>query len=423
MPQLNIVNYAKIKLQFILEEINKLKHSDFPEESVINSLNILEILTQDHINRLDRLPPQPQNNLHANNSNVWATTCQSTNQYISQVLPTLGFILRSTNVRNAFELYDPILLMCRKFFGQNICLILSSEWDFSPLTYPVASKLDNYVFIGMPVSEAGNALIIPLVGHEVAHSIWRNKKLSLKIEQEVKDQVMQEIKYNESEFKKIFGEFDAKTFMNELFFIEEIKTSTKMSIRQCEEEFCDLFGCRIFGDSYLDAFEYLLAPGFGQREVQYLDLSDRANILITASKEWEFSDRPNYTLNFNKNPPPKSIQSNNQDTLLLKVSDSVTKHMSQKLMGLVVDICNENNIPLPNKNLSKKVLEDFYSGVPSDKAKNYADIVNAGWEAMKLNEFWNDRPELMEYKLENLSQLIFKSIEVAEYNRRISNLS
>ncbi len=178
MPQLNIVNYAKIKLQFILEEINKLKHSDFPEESVINSLNILEILTQDHINRLDRLPPQPQNNLHANNSNVWATTCQSTNQYISQVLPTLGFILRSTNVRNAFELYDPILLMCRKFFGQNICLILSSEWDFSPLTYPVASKLDNYVFIGMPVSEAGTALIIPLVGHEVAHSIWRNKKLS-----------------------------------------------------------------------------------------------------------------------------------------------------------------------------------------------------------------------------------------------------
>jgi hypothetical protein len=99
---------------------------------------------------------------------VKQTACQIANMTISRFHSLLRFVLRSTNVRNAFELFDPLLRMSQKLIGKDTKLILSSEWSFSPFTYVgVFPELPGFVFIGIPASESGNALIIPAAGHEL----------------------------------------------------------------------------------------------------------------------------------------------------------------------------------------------------------------------------------------------------------------
>jgi len=411
--QLGFVEHAQNKLRSVLREIDKLKYSDFPEASVKDSLDLLKEKINKQIARLDSLPPSPT---APTSVETWAKACQFSNLYVARILPVLGFILRSTNVRNAFELHDPVLRLCRSFFGDKVRLVLSSEWDFSPLTYSsVVSELSDYTFIGMPVSEAGNGLIVPLVGHEVAHSIWRNWKLDRKIEDDVRRHVIQEIRAHSADFAAAFTGFDPDTFSTQLFFVEEIKTVTRLSIRQCEEEFCDLVGCRIFGESYLYAFEYLLSPGWGARSFDYLDLPDRASVLVTAAQKWALSIPTGYVSSFLRNP---SHAMDAGESLLLSASDGATHRMLPDLIELAEQFCNQGKIALPNKLTADSVHRDLGAGVPSDKAENFVDIVNAGWKAMRDSAFWSDRPTLKNDKMENISQLIFKSIEVSEYKRR-----
>ena len=69
-------------------------------------------------------------------------------------LPLLGFIRRSSNVRNAFEFYGPIVLLARQLLGRETRFIHSSEWDYSPFTYPkLYENLKDFVLIGLPTSE------------------------------------------------------------------------------------------------------------------------------------------------------------------------------------------------------------------------------------------------------------------------------
>ena len=86
-------------------------------------------------------------------------------------LPILGFLLRSTNVRNAFEAYWPLRRLARAVLEPGIDekkrateLILSSEWDYSPLVYSNIGHLKDFVLIGLPAPESENPLLLPLAG-------------------------------------------------------------------------------------------------------------------------------------------------------------------------------------------------------------------------------------------------------------------
>lgn len=415
VQQLDFVENTRRKLLFLLAEVEKLRYSDFPEISVTDSLNILKIELENHLTRLNSLPPIPP---LLQDYGTWAKVCQWENLYINRILPVLGFILRSTNVRNSFELYDPVLRLSQKFLGENTKLVLSSEWEFSPLTYSsVVPELKDFVFIGMPVPEAGNGLIVPLTGHELAHSLWSSKKLDRRLESKVKDCVIAEIESNMEKFKNNFSSFSEKDFKTGLSFIDEISFCTKLSIRQCEEEFCDFIGCRIFGESYLFAFQYLLAPGWGGRSAKYLDLPDRAKGLLQASKKWNLKVPNYYVESFLSNPLYRT-DSQESEKLLLEVSDKATIRMLPELIDIAESLCSDANIALPQTKKAQGVLKDFMKGVPSEKADNFVDIINAGWTAAKLENFWENRPDLHSDKINNLSQLILKSIEVSEFKRK-----
>lgn len=58
-------------------------------------------------------------------------------EYITENMNILGMILRSTNVRNPFELYFPFKRLAKTLLDGNVKLLMSSEWDFVPFTYPM----------------------------------------------------------------------------------------------------------------------------------------------------------------------------------------------------------------------------------------------------------------------------------------------
>ena len=51
--------------------------------------------------------------------------CQVSQETICQYLPLVGFVLRSTNIRNAFELYAPLLDLVQQALGPEANLVIS----------------------------------------------------------------------------------------------------------------------------------------------------------------------------------------------------------------------------------------------------------------------------------------------------------
>jgi hypothetical protein len=97
---------------------------------------------------------------------------------ISDVLETLGIIANSANVRNAFEVHGPVLELARMLLENvDVRLILTFEWKYMPYALPVipGDMIKDIVVIGLPASEASNALVLPMVGHELGHLLWRTR--------------------------------------------------------------------------------------------------------------------------------------------------------------------------------------------------------------------------------------------------------
>ena len=101
--------------------------------------------------------------------NAVKTACNESLKQLFRILPLLGFIVRSTSVRNSFEVFWPLLRLARQVLQTDAKLILSSEWLYSPFYRPSAD-LSDYVLLGFPASESSNPLLVPLAGHELGHT-------------------------------------------------------------------------------------------------------------------------------------------------------------------------------------------------------------------------------------------------------------
>jgi hypothetical protein len=259
------VEFAKEKVDAVLRQIKHLKTADFPYDEPMSALELLEALYEGDLVRLERLDP-------GTDPAVRQQTCAHCNVQVARYQPVLGFILRATNVRNAFEIYDPLLSLFRKVYGPQGKLILSSEWSFSPFTYPAVFKdLPDLMFIGLPACEADNALIVPLTGHELGHSLWRMPPAAsiavfTRLQLLLQNQLVTAFVGDWSNFQKVFkviydpGELLQNLFLRSIWF-----GSFKLASRQAEELFCDLLGLRLFGEGFLYSFMYVISPHLGDR--------------------------------------------------------------------------------------------------------------------------------------------------------------
>src|SRR5439155_22334513 len=141
------------------------------------ALDQLRTLFERKLQRLEAFAP-------GSDLSIISQECRVTLLALYQYLPLLGFILRSTNVRNAFEAFGPFLRLAGDVLEPGIersqrktKLLLSSEWDYSPFTYPTIPDLPKFLFIGLPAPESANPLLIPLAGHELGHAVWSRYSL------------------------------------------------------------------------------------------------------------------------------------------------------------------------------------------------------------------------------------------------------
>jgi hypothetical protein len=405
------------KLLAFLSQTSRLLLSDFPHPSSESALELIKEFFDKQLDRLERAARSPDHTLPMR-------TCITINERIYQHLPILGFLLRSTNIRNSFEAYHAFVDMATALIGSSAKVIMSSEWDFSPLTYPMTvSVLPEHVLIGMPSSESSNALILPLAGHELGHSVWRNEKLENKWAAEVRQNARDQLKSRWSAFQNAFPEHSSlrptdHELSNNMFLVHVQSDIVGLSLSQIEEIFCDAVGIQLFGASFAYAFHYLLAPSLGgSRALEYPPLASRAGFLANFGKvdlkALSFSDYASEFQDQQPNLPPRT-------EFISTAADNIGRAMAEKMYREAEQIViSKASRFVPDRDAEATILRMFERGIPARMPRSLADILNASWAYVKnkASTFNEDERGLIEW----VSELALKSIEVLEYRSRVNN--
>lgn len=420
------LEYSCKRLTAFLEEVNKLLTSEFPYPHSKLALEKIEKLFKDELDRLKEFDKSAESINEA---------CIKGLDNLYAYLPLLGFLLRSTNVRNAFEVFGPLLRLAGKVLEPGIQrinkrktrLVISSEWDFSPFTYehkkiPI---LDDFLLIGLPAPESDNPFLFPIAGHELGHMYWEKRTLDGWIEIKVRQQVIQQllvmIENQPSEYKEVLPS------QIDLNFYNIIAQPIKWALKQAQESFCDFLGVRIFGVSFLNAFAYLLAPGQSElRSPSYPNMLTRVENLIRAanSSSYKMTILDDYATMFENQPEiyPKQVVN-----LQVELADKALEKLIPDLIEKADEVANSASIKTPSDiKEEKRIYRRLKKGAPAEGCESLADILNAAWRAYTNPCFWpvnakngNDLNQegkaiKMKEREHKLKDLVLKNIEVFE---------
>jgi hypothetical protein len=188
----------------------------------------------------------------------------------------------------------------------------------------------------------------------------------------------------------------------------------KWATRQLEEIFSDCFGIRLFGQSYLEAFAYIIAPGISRRNSMiYPEITRRVDCMDKAAEKMGVSRPVRFTERFKK-------QSDNLDgmtQLLTQVADEVSASLWSNVVDLANNYAKERNVPEMNEGNVSKIYEEFrLHMVPTTSPHSLVDVLNAGWRCKINRSLWDDKKTYIEQKdwSRILADLMLKSMEVAE---------
>ena len=351
--------------------------------------------------------------------------CLRANVNIVRLKNFLGLILRSSHLRNAFEIYFPIKVLSRELLGTPTAVVLSSEWHFSPYTYPVAlQELPEFIFIGIPASECQNPLITPLAGHELGHVVWSRKGVRRAFEPRIQDCIVTLYRDNWDAFKRSTNGVTTPDRLETDMFLRNIWTrSYKIARRQLEELFCDFLGVHIFGMSYLHSFRYLLAPSLGPvRQPLYPRIGDRARYIRYAAIECGLKPEDDYMESFNEDEPDYS----KSDEFVIQRADNATENLYKALPNLVRAHSGGVRCVIPDDHEERRARESLRNLVPAVTARSITPIVNAAWAIRLEIDDWGilkseaDEAKRRQSKMRVLRDLVLKSFEVYEYNFRLA---
>lgn len=331
------------------------------------------------------------------------------NQKIYSLTNYLGILLRSTNLRNAFEAHFAFEEMSRKLLGEDDKLIISSEWDSTPFYIPnPPAVLEGYVFIGMPAFASRSALLLPLAAHELGHAIWRIRSIDGPLVTTADLYLREEIEKDEAAFRQEFG------LEQNLFFSAEkeriVSDCLKLVTSQSQELFCDLFGAALFGKSYLYAFDFFLSPGFGTREYDYPSFAERVRFLRETVEVQE-----NEVLNIDtivKVTPRIRIPA------LVTLADKITQRLHRGLAKEATKIASNIEYESAGCDTIEDVIKNLSIGIPPRRPRSPIDILNAAWSVFLAKQErtvgFEDRAKLTAL----MTNLCLKSLEIYEYNHR-----
>ena len=228
--------------------------TEFPYSHIRDALLQLEKVFRRQRTSLDKLTSKSRPPIAKN-------ACSQSLAVLFNYTPYLGFVLRATNVRNAFEIYAPVLRLARRLLGPETKLLLSSEWDYSPFVYLPTAELPRFVLIGVPAYESSNPLLISLAGHELGHNVWSQEDMGRKLDAALRGEVHKALTTTFwSDYQQIYPNTPQSDLLTNMFAQQTWLPAHVFAKRQLEEIFCDAIGLRLFSEAYLHAFAYLLSP-------------------------------------------------------------------------------------------------------------------------------------------------------------------
>jgi hypothetical protein len=393
------------KIDSMLEKIRALSAGDFPQPDATDALAVMEQIFSDHRDQVRDL----QENGGA--PTAIPTYCSKVVHDLFAYLPVLGFLHRSKNSGNAFEVYGPLLDLARKVIGPQTRLILSSEWDFSPYTLLELPQLPSFVLLGLPASESRTVLLAPLAGHEFGHAIWAAEGGEGRYEGPVSDDVIQAIRIRWEEYQSHFRNVSEGSLTTDLFALQTWIPAARWAVEQCEEVFCDLVGLRIFGAAYLHAFGYLVAPGItSERVPRYPTVPQRARYLTLACERYGIAVPSNYIDLFQSLPPePPSSRS-----FLISIADDAVKSQIERLIDHADQYVASKGVVLPTSAEVESIYKAFDGLIPAAHPASLPAIVNAGWKAVHAGDFWSAYPQVDKRRPTVLNELMLKTAQVLE---------
>ncbi len=314
----------------------------------------------------------------------------------------LGMILRSTNLRNSFEIYHSLKKLSKAAVDSDVRLIVSSEWTFIPFTVPMNFvALPNFIFVGNPAAESNNLLVTPLSGHEIGHSVWKKQV-------EDTDLLLQLTRSAKNILNQSYQDFG---FSTQEEYEEQETPLVDQILAKSEELFCDLVGLYIFGSAYIYAFEYYVAPGQSYAMERYPSDQLRIKLMALFAKGNNISCDESLFADW-KIPVEYSDPKLRNFSITDKVLEGVFEIISQSCTARLV----ERGIAKPDDSSIIAITQSFARGVPYEEKGKLSEVVNALWRLAIEREVWKE-VDLKEMRFYN--QVALKTIEVQEFRSRI----
>lgn len=417
------LEYTLKRLRAFLDEIRHLSTSEFPYPQSKEALQILEKIFEKYRSFLE-------DSKRDKRLDEW--TCKNVNRGIVTYLPILGFILRSTNVRNAFEVYGPTLRIAGAILEPHLALtkrrtrlILSSEWNYSPLVYRELPTLPGFALIGLPAPESSNPFLIPLIGHELGHVVWERKKINLEIREKINENIFEIIMARWVVFQKLFRHYpeimpkdpEKINYIKDKIRISgDIIRASQWAERQAEESFCDFMGLYLFDASFLHAFAYLISPILSLvRDVRYPKMKTRVKNLLKASHYYGVTSPVGYESLFeDSTDPPITAADEFQLKLADLALDGVVEDLIDKVNKIVESSVFKKKSEKPSPKEQDRIYERLKKVVPAEDCKTLPDILNAAWKAYEDPDLWRENTNLRDNKDAILKNIVLKNIEVFE---------
>ena len=328
---------------------------------------------------------------------------------VSELTGFIGFIVRSSDVRNSFESYAPIREVGAKLLGEDLRLIMGSEWTYNPFTYPIpATELAEFVLVGLPASEAQNALLLPVAGHELGHALWLRRRGTLQVSAKIFNLTIEKFKSRWDDVKDFFPPGITKDDIEGDLQAREVWSKTNnYALRQCEEVFCDFVGYWIYGESYIHAFSYILSPDSGMRYSSFYPSNrDRAQYLAKTAVSWGGEAATKLSERFQ---PPDA--SDLYTTLAVEITTELVKDIS----GMVEKICKDQAVPRPEEEGISRARQSLLRISPADMRSTAAEVLCAAWDIRRDLSAWKVNGIEDARKIGILNDLVLKSFEVREW--------
>jgi len=396
------------KLAAFQAKVRDVASTTFPYPEAEAALRVIEDKVQERLDSLTRLSG-------SSSRETVVESCRTAVQIIPIYLPIVGFCLRSKNINNPLEAYWPLLRLSRQLAGEGCQLILSSEWQFSPYTYLQVPYLTDYVLIGLPASESSNALLLPLAGHELGHTLWAKEKCSNTYRPHVYAKVIDLFLARWDDFQQYETSLKEEEFEGSLLGLKYYQAPIDWALRQLEEVFCDVIGLRLFGAAYLHAFAYFLAPGDpAARSRHYPHLAQRAQYLALAAAKFKVSLPTSFVDQFEE----ENAGNQGLDSFQIAIADEACSQLVADVIAQVNRLGEDRSLPDPSGEEVETVVENFRLLVPARSPTSASQVLNAGWKAHARTDLWSEYEQIQDDRDRVLNELILKSLEALEVSAR-----